>query len=425
METIIENMNEMRKEMRNNMVASYAFNNHPLAEQDDYMKSLYFKMLCMISHYSGDVQEEQLLLLERFVIGANTEKSLPEYMRMAMNEDDAFLADFIDAFKEHQLRFPLVLDSLVLAQANGTSHPDQLTFIAELSEQLGLTIGEINYLAQLAASIIEQNMERYEVAEEVRPESISFEPFIYYTNSYVRIFLSRKSDHSYFVSFREKTRYDFSNHVAVYISNAKNEVQLDQRSIRIENVVIDTHLFTLIFNKNDNVHLINCEFIGSEDSIHFNYCRKVTIENCLFRDFSGKTIMVTGVRDIALIGCKFRSCIYEYTRGWGDLGGVIYTETPDEIIHALIDHCEFRNCGAKKSTNNIPYRGYRSIFELDSSSSMISNSSIISNLKIHVKNSRFLKCLDYKDNEPRMDGTLFLEHTVNENNEIIDSAKFA
>jgi|GEM_PF-2232009 hypothetical protein len=410
MTLIYNNVSRFREILRNSKAETYPLANHPLAEQDEYTKGLYLKMLCMVVQYCEKLQEEQPLLLQRLIIGAEAEHNMLDYMRMALESDESFLFDFISNFRDHELKYLFVLDCLVVANCSGPATQEQHEFIAELSEQLLLLKNDIYYLSLLAQCILEQDSDKYQRADEFRPSGVPFHSFLYFTKAFVSAFISRKGE-DFYISSKEKVLFDFSNSV----SSGPNGpcVVIHSPSVYLDSVVIDTKKHQMIFS-GEYVHLRNCEFIGSGNPVLFRGCKKVVLEDCIFRDFTGRTIIVEEkIEDFQLKSCTFERCVWQYNRSsndWQTLGAVIFTTNTAHIKNCVIDNCTFNDCGGANSQNYY-------------------SSAIISNCICIVRNSTFINCWNRNsvthidpDSSSR---TLFLPNTENENNRVIDSAAFS
>ena len=405
-----EKANLLREVMRDDKAKLYAVINHPLASHEEYYRDLYLKMLCLIAHYSDGMNESQLFMLQRLILGVTGDTSVQEYIRRASEADEEFLNDFIDGFRTEELRFSFVVDSLVLSAIGSKDNTDQLQFIAELSEQLQINTEEIKYLALLSQSIIEQNHDKYTAAEETRPSRISFESFFYFTKSFVQVFIATGND-QFFMAFHERTRYNFDQQVGADFGTTS--MLMRQRHIHMENMIIDTEAFQLTFEGCERVVLNNCELIGSTNSLIFKCCKEIRLEKCLFRDFSGRALIFEDVTDIRIDSCDFNKCLYIHSKSWGDwdhLGGVIYSQEPANIQSLNIDHCSFKECGGSNARNYYA-------------------SAIISNCICKVTHSKFVNCWSYYYNNQRdpedARRTLFPASSINQNNEVIASANFS
>ncbi|WP_313638305.1 hypothetical protein [Paenibacillus sp.] len=405
-----EKANLLREAMKNNKAKLYTVINHPLASQEEYYRDLYLKMLCLIAHYSDGINNSQLFLLQRLILGVTQDTSAQEYIRRATEADENFLEDFIDGFKTEELKFAFVVDSLVLSALGNQDTNGQLQFIAELSEQLRITASEIKYLALLAQSIIEQNQDKFNSADEARPVNISSEMFHYYTKAYVQVFISTREDR-FSMSFQERTLYNFDQKADHYLG--PTSMLMRKSYIYLENMIINTKDFQLAFVGCEKIELINCEFIGSGNSIHFKYCKEIRLEGCTFRDFKERSLILEEVTEIKLISCDFNQCVHNYSRSSGDwekLGGVIYSQNPSEIQHLFIEQCSFKDCGGVND------RYYFS-------------SAIISNINGRVTDSKFINCWNYHNNDecdPENPlRTLFPVSSLSKNNRFTGSAKFS
>ena len=90
------------------------FQNLTLKTQNEYIKSLYFRMLCVLAQYTGNVNEMQTLYLKRLMDGCKAELDYIEYMRMAMSLNIKDIDGFVLGFKEDDLRYYFCIDGCIL-----------------------------------------------------------------------------------------------------------------------------------------------------------------------------------------------------------------------------------------------------------------------------------------------------------------------
>ncbi|OMD42655.1 hypothetical protein [Paenibacillus odorifer] len=406
-----EKVNLLREAMKDNKAKLYAIMDHPLASQEEYYRDLYLKMLCLVAHYSDGMNDSQLFLLQRIILGVTKDTSMQEYIRRATEADKDFLEDFIEGFRTEELKFAFAVDSLVLSAIGNRDTAGQLQFIAELSEQLQISAAEIKYLALLSQSIIEQNHDKYTAADELRPAGISAGMFYYYTKAYVQVFITAGND-SFTMIYQERTPYNFEQQKGNYLS--PKSMLMRKNHIHLENMIINTADFQLMFEGCEQVELINCEFIGSDNSITFKCCKEILLEKCFFHNFKTKALVVEDITIIKVISCDFDKCmsINNITWfNWQSLGSVFFSNKPSNIQNLFIDTCTFKDCGGKNTQD-----GYYA-------------SEIISNCTAIVNNSKFINCWNYNKNDERdpvnSQRTLFTSNSQNQNNEFIGSANFS
>lgn len=399
-----EKLVRLMQRLKESKAGAYPIENHPLAGYEDvYVSDLYLRMLCVIVQFSDHTQEEQQLLLERLMKGIDSNIVMSEYMRSALDADDAFVEEFISQLRNQSLKYPFVLDSLVLAHASEATAPNALEFIAELSDLLRLTSEQVRYIAALAESILEQDEAKYRTADDLRPEGFDFRLFFHFTRSYAQI-------EDLFICFDTRTAFHFEEWFGS--GDNKKTYLFNHRKIHLENLIINTGDYPLLFQNSEWVHLRNCEFIGSTESLMFQSCAEVKIEHCLFGNFSGRTIIVEDVEKLTITSSKFYKCKYKYSRAsddWQILGGVFFSSYPNKVHNFVIDACEFNECGGR---NMVTYF----------------STAVISNCVKIVKNSKLVNCWNNYNGEsidpdhPKR--TLFSPSTVNAGNQIINSANF-
>jgi hypothetical protein len=170
-----------------------------------------------------------------------------------------------------------------------------------------------------------------------------------------------------------------------------------------------------VFAKGKKITFVNCDFACPQPLI-FNEFGEVIFQNCGFRGFNTKTVMLDDVGKASFKDCKFENCceVYSSTASdWRELGGVIFAKHGKKSLVTIRD-CQFTGCGGKNKENYF-------------------RSSIISNAAVDVTETEFQNCWHirnylYKgDNiDPDDSKRRLFSHVVRqENNKLEDSAKLS
>lgn len=150
---IRSSMNEMKAEL-------YAIKNPDLVILDEYNKDLYLKLLATVVQYDNNPSDMQILYLKRIVKGIETEKSIEDYMKKALELSVDDVINFIEFAKTNNVKFYFALESILLVNM-GDSNEQNMEFVAELMELCGVTKADLEYLSLVAKSILQQDSMYY------------------------------------------------------------------------------------------------------------------------------------------------------------------------------------------------------------------------------------------------------------------------
>jgi hypothetical protein len=167
------------------------------------------------------------------------------------------------------------------------------------------------------------------------------------------------------------------------------------------------------FVKGGRIMFVNCDFTCPM-RLFFDKFDEVIFQNCGFRDFNKRTVILNDVGKASFKGCKFENCWGTYsdtTKDWAELGGVICAKLGEKALVTIKD-CKFTDCGGKNEQYYF-------------------RSSIISNASVDVSETEFQNCWhihDYLNNggsrDPDNSQRRLFSHVVRqENNKLEDSAK--
>ena len=133
-----KHIDKIRKYFEEHKAERYPFENALLSEKDEYVKSLYFRMLCTLVRYTGEPSEMQVLYIRRLISGARAESDFQDYMKMALDLDTEDIDEFISVFKEDDLKYYFCIDGAILLSVIKGADKNY-ALLAELIEMLRLT----------------------------------------------------------------------------------------------------------------------------------------------------------------------------------------------------------------------------------------------------------------------------------------------
>lgn len=391
-------MEEMKTEM-------YAISNPVTAALDEYIKSLYIRMLCTVVQYENDPSEMQLLYLRRLHKGIQIDNSIEDFMRMALDISEVDVQEFIDIMRGDHARYYFALEGILLVSM-GKGEQANYEYLGELIELICISKRELEYLSTVARSILEQDSEYYDKAKSIAPESVEgFEVVPYIVNFYAGAIVDTRIEKHFYAPNRDwNYRFAFP-----YLFHEK-KVTFSNLAFEMSNA--------LEFDGCEMIEFQNCVIKGNNYSVYFRGCGDVKFINCRFYDFSSYTIVDDTVERLSLLKCEFENCIFHYKKEADyyyhsnyceKIGGVVHAANGTTDNHRYVvefSGCEFRNCGGK---NKSQY--YRS-------------SAIICNALCEVRDCKFINCWNYKQENKDSQCSLFGDkyECVDERNEIIGSA---
>lgn len=395
-------MEEMKTEMKTEM---YAISNPVTAALDEYIKSLYIKMLCTVVQYENDPSEMQLLYLRRLHKGIQIDNSIEDFMRMALDISEVDVQEFIDIMRGDHARYYFALEGILLVSM-GKGEKTNYEYLGELIELICISKRELEYLSTVARSILEQDSEYYDKAKSIAPESVEgFEVVPYIANFYVGAIVDTRIKKHFYAPNR-----DWNYRFAFPCLFHEKKVTFSNLAFEMSNA--------LEFDGCEMIEFQNCVIKGNDYSVYFRGCGDVKFINCRFYDFSSYTIVDHMVERLSLLKCEFENCIFHYKRNkndWQKIGGVVHAtnDTNNARVHnhryvVELSGCEFRNCGGKNET-------------------LYYSSAIICNALCEVRDCKFINCWNYsqgnidpKDSRRSLFGDKY--ECVDERNEIIGSA---
>lgn len=327
MSTFEERIDKVREYFKEHKAERYPFENTALSEKDEYIKSLYFRMLCTLIRYTGEASEMQVLYVKRLIAGCNGESEFQDYMKMALDLDISDVEEFISVFREDGIRYYFCIDGAILLSAAETEEK-KYELLAELIETLGITHGELKYLAAVAQSVVLQSSEKFDEAKTFAPDT-----------------LCPLSMYHYVQGFYAGAIVDTPNEIHIF-SCDRSEVDLSaygvlkNKKVIIENISC-SFKGDVILEGCAEVLIRNCKFMGSQYNFKFNTIGNVIIENCDVRDFTNRFAYFSNTDNFTVLNSRFFNC---GCTGSGNIyGGVLYN-SGNCSKNIILENNELLNC---------------------------------------------------------------------------------
>lgn len=388
--------------LNNNIAERYPIENEELANNTDYIKNGYLKMLAVVLQQSENIYDSQLNMFKRIVSGAGTDKKAEDYLRMALDIEIEDYIKFSNECKDLNLKYRWVLDVLIITCVQN-KEPEQIVLVAQFCESLKITKKELNYIATMAGAIVRMSAFDYVCAYEIKEDTI---PDYVFSDYMCLVSNGCVCSNEHMTILQATCRED----VTVQILEKIKEINTP--CIKIIGAIMDADDCKNIFENREKVILENCKFIGgNNNSLLFKCCSEIIISNSCFENFSKRTLIFNDSNSIMVRDCKFKNCKMYYRESrydWTVFGGVIYSDCPFSIARFDLINSLFVDCGGVNSAYS-----YRSAF--------------ISNIKSFVDNCSFENCWHTNggnidpDDEKR---TMFTTQSSATNCKYVNSARF-
>ncbi|MGN0421685.1 MAG: right-handed parallel beta-helix repeat-containing protein [Lachnospiraceae bacterium] len=326
-------IDKVRKYFEEHKAECYPFENAILREKDEYIKSLYFRMLCTLIRYTGEASDMQVLYVRRLIAGSNAENEFQDYMKMALALDISDVEEFISIFREDSLRYYFCIDGAILL-AVAEMEDKKYELLAELVEMLGITHEELEYLTTAAHAIIVQNSELFDEAKALIPDTMRSLSMFHYVRG-----------------FYAGAIVDTPEEIHIY-SCDKSEVDLLQygvlknKKVVIENIsgVLKSNIY---FKGCAEVVIRNCKFTGNKYYFEFGGIGNVLIENCALSDFTNRFARTIDTNNLIVRKNRFVNC--GYTKDMDVRGGVIFSEG-NNVNKIILESNELLSCYIARET---------------------------------------------------------------------------
>lgn len=320
-----ENIDKIREYFESHKSERCPLVNEYLSKKDEYIKSLYFRMLSMLIRYANEPSENQILYIQRLIAGAKTAYSFQDYMRMAIEVEIKDIKEFISILSEDKLKYYFCIDgAILLAMANNEKN---FKLFAELIELLGITKEEVNYLMALVRAVCMQDSNLFDGAKTLATKTTKSLDLYHYVKEFYSGAIVDTPLLLHITSCK-KGMVDLSAYQI-----------FDAREVIIENI-IDELDQKIQFKNCKKVVIRNCKLEGKNDSLFFDNIESVVIENCEIFNFSNRFAIFRNVNEVIFRHNEFRDCGCTVYYGWMG-GGVILGFNCDNV---LFDSNELLNC---------------------------------------------------------------------------------
>ena len=412
MSEINDKILKMRLKIKDMKAQVYPIVNPELLGLDEYIKSLYIKLLCTIILYENDPLEMQVLYLKRIMQGMDIEDPIEEYMKKALELSEVDIEDFILFMKKDIVKCYFAVDGIILL-VMGNHDYRNIEYLEELLEVCGLDKNDLNSLSLIAISILQQKSDCYEKAQKCIGHNVMGTDFSPYIKSFFDSGIV--SDNEKYIYYRNMTNKGL-NPKRIYESN---KIIFENMEICLED--------SLSFNKCEELNFVNCKFVKNvkEDisCIIVNGCKNIRIEKCSFTNLNNihDIFKLENCEEVFFQDSLVQNCNFIKDVCGNEKIGLIIQIDGNEKIKISIINSKFQNL-----TGSSKVKYYRPSF-------YARPGSIITNKKSYVSNCEFdnieyyaylgTRQQDYlKLEKGRM--RLFTRKTENIDNKINNSPEF-
>ncbi len=239
---IINQYTQFRRYIAQNRATNFQILGHPLEHLDDNSKNIYLKMICFILRYKENITEEQVVLMERLIRGAKAPYTMQDYLNHSYYIDVEMYQSFLTDILTEGLRYNFAGDILVLTHI-GEYDEDEIQFVAEVIESLGIVEYELSHLLKIVKTILEQDVGEYFELGCKAVNQIPLNLLNYFIKSDDQIYFKVTDDRVSFVS-TDLQLVNFAEYFAV-TNNAINFV--GKKTLRFVNCSIDLTFLRLEF----------------------------------------------------------------------------------------------------------------------------------------------------------------------------------
>ena len=351
-----EKIDKIRSYFDEHKAECYPIVNTILAEKEEYTKSLYFRILCMLIRYTNEPNEMQILYIKRLIAGTQAENTFQDYIKMAIEIETKDIEEFISIFSKDELKYYFCIDGALLL--NVTSNDKDYKLLAEIIEMLGITKEELNYLMAITRSICLQDSEALDNAKNLSTDSTKSIDIYPYIKGFYSGDIVNTPTLLHITSYNE-SELDLSQYG-----------EISAQKVIIENIQYNI-LESLIFDGCAEIIIRSCKFIGQLSSLVFRRVGKIIIENCEFSNFETRVGYFSNVNEIECRNNKFISCGCTSSSEYESLKGGVFYIQGNKTNSIVLKTNNLINCYVSRSINKYNY-GCTGIFMQSESYATIS-----------------------------------------------------
>lgn len=298
---------------------SHPIKHKELAEMDEYNKSLYFRMLCMLSQCENTTNDKQIWFLNRLLDGNAAEEKLEAYTVKALDIDNEDIDAFVGAFQESIVRLYFVIDALILLNLSEMNNK-QTEMIAYITDFLKISERDLTCITLLTKSILLNDIATYDEAKTwTSSETKYLDLFEYIRNFY-------------------HGNYSLDDNIIKYYSSIPTEIKLSGtykcESVNFENCRIKIKK-NLVFEGCKEVAFVNSKLTGA--FMEFNRVTDVVFDRCVLSEFGNGVARINYVENFRISNCSIVN-----SESHSDYDGIF--DVDNDIKSIVVTGNIIRNC---------------------------------------------------------------------------------
>lgn len=105
----------VRRFFSDSKASNHPVKEHPISKTDEYIRNMYFDMLCVAAQYESDDTENAFTLIKRIMSACKNVQPFEEYIRRSMELTVEKTAEFIKQCRDNKLCEIFFVDSLLFS----------------------------------------------------------------------------------------------------------------------------------------------------------------------------------------------------------------------------------------------------------------------------------------------------------------------
>ena len=161
-----------------NLAEAMPIIHHPITSLEPKQKSVYLGVLLMIATLEDSISDQQLLFLQRMVMGEAERNRIDYYMvNLGKIQPDNVIYHLVDEKMKPQAKY-LLLDMIIIAKLSKNCSVKTFELISDIASVLKFTKSSFKEICNVAAAILKQNY------DDIQKETIIYlnEKYGYYLN---------------------------------------------------------------------------------------------------------------------------------------------------------------------------------------------------------------------------------------------------
>lgn len=321
--SVLELLKEFKKDLKE-------LTGHPVIYKDLYYKELYLIMLSALAFANGNVDKIEVKYLMCFQKAFELEGEIISYLNKVSNIDQEKVNEFIEFIEEEELKYNFILDGLMLIGLDGNLSEDKVNIVAEFAEIFNVESEEIEFLCEIAMSILEESTKKFNGLVKKMPKKIKSSYFRPYVMGFVDVFVI---DDELLEGITDLKGTFFINTTII----VKGILRMKDSQIRFGSNG------KLVCKSGVELSIQNSEFINGQ--ITCEDMASLNISKSIFKDCENKRplLIYECPNDVSITDCKFENIIFNNE---SDGGAISIINSNVELKNVQFNNCTVGGNGA-------------------------------------------------------------------------------